>query len=159
MNTTRYPIDFETLQKGSVVTAGILEAYAQAKPETKAYNFAAMALCKDIETYLAHTGIYATVCIRANQIHVLTDKEAAEYNKAKYEQGRNRMFQAHRRNAAVDVSMLADDQRAQHERTLQRHAFELTSLKQARHSLNHADKARRIEEPPTQEATAERTEQ
>jgi hypothetical protein len=154
MNTTRYPVDFDTLKKGSVVTAETIEAYAQAKPETKAYNFAALSLCKDVETYLAQTGIYATVCIRANQIHVLTDEEAAEYNKAKYEQGRNRMFQAHRRNSAVDVSMLADDQRAQHERTLQRHAFELASLKQARNSLANAEKARRIEETPTQEATA-----
>lgn len=70
-----------------------------------------------------------TVRIVGQEIHVLTDAEAAEYNPKRFDAGLRLARKAHRRLLAVNTSKLAPDQRDVHMKNIGNQAHKLSMLR------------------------------
>lgn len=113
-----YPLDFDTLEKGTVIPREKVEEIMGVKFTSPRYQFKLMALVDMIQRGLKKRGLLWTVVIRGDQVRILTDAEAVEHNQKQTERGRRKMTRAFVRNRAVDVSQLSEEQKQTHERQL-----------------------------------------
>ncbi len=70
-----------------------------------------------------------TVRIVGQEIHVLTDAEAAEYNPKRFDAGLRLARKAHRRLLAVNTAKLSPDQRESHMKNIGNQAHKLSMLR------------------------------
>jgi len=109
----RYPIDFDVLQKGQTLTAGFLENACGQPRGTAKYEFFCMTLAQMI---FHETGCTAK---RAGEdLRILTDSEAAQYNARRVEQHVRGVFQRFEMLASVDMANLGADEQREYERQL-----------------------------------------
>lgn len=113
---TRYPVDFDKLDKGSVVPAEVIEKMANASRGTPRFALTALSLCSQIERELARRGRIVFVRQVKNDVRVLTDPEAAKHAPRRCSSGRKRERKAHAIQLAIDARNLTDDERREHER-------------------------------------------
>jgi hypothetical protein len=109
----RYPIDFDILQKGQLLTAEFLENACGHQRGTTKYEFFCMTLAQMI---FAETGF--TAKRSGDDLRILTDSEAAQYNARRVEQHVRGVFQRFEMLASVDMAALAADERREYERQL-----------------------------------------
>jgi hypothetical protein len=69
------------------------------------------------------------VRIVKGDLHILDDREAADYNPKRYAQGLRIARRAHRRLIAVDVSRLTPAERERHTQTVCRQASALSAIR------------------------------
>lgn len=112
--TDKYPIDFEAIFKGQLITVEELQKITGKKPGTDEYQFALLSLQSAIQNKTS-----CTVKIQNKfELLVLTDEEASRHNHKLFLQNVRGMRSRFDLNAAVDVGELSDEQRAKHERNL-----------------------------------------
>lgn len=114
----RFPLDFDALHKGSVVSAEEIEAIVRVSRDSARYSARQTDLCFRIERELRDRGIDATVATIKDEIHVLDDPAAAIHNRQLFDKGMKRLRRAHRKLMQVDTGQLSDEERKQYVRTL-----------------------------------------
>ncbi len=114
----RFPLDYDAIRKGDMMTKDELARKFNEQPGSDAYRFKLMALQATIERELDDRGRPVTVKIHHEGLCVLTDEMASEHNARQTYLGFRRMLRSHRRNMNVDQSNLAHDQKMEHQRTL-----------------------------------------
>ena len=75
----KYPIDFESLRKGDVITTNELEDILQLQAGTAAFDIGSLKLKSAIEREMAKRGKDFIVVFRQESIRVLTDAESVDY--------------------------------------------------------------------------------
>lgn len=130
-----YPLDFDALNKGDVVTADRLEQITSEKRGTKDYQFKVMALAQRVETELAERGLSVIAVVRREQIRILTDEEASEHTERLGEHAVKKLHRGFRKSAAVDTSGFTEEQQADHQRRLLRLGRYVAAIKAARKEL------------------------
>jgi len=109
----RYPIDFDLLLKGQVLTAENLAHISGCQPGTTKYEFFCMTLAQMI---FSETGFTAKRC--GDDLRILTDSEAAQYNARRVEQHVRGVFQRFEMLVSVDMANLSIDEKRDYERQL-----------------------------------------
>lgn len=142
-DVSRWPIDYDALRKGTTISRERLERITGKQAGTKDYQLKLLAIQSQIERELNQRGHAWTIKIQKDEIRVLTDAEASTYNHALQVQARCAMEKRYALNAAVDVSALGEDQRKQHDRTMEVDGKYLLALQHVRRSLRLAGHARR----------------
>lgn len=129
-----YPIDFDTIEKGSNVSPEAIEhAYGLRRTDPK-YRLKQLDLRDRIVDELAVRGLRVTVKLVGDSLRVLTDEEAARYNPDMFDRSIRGAARAHQRNTHVDPSQLTEEQRARHERNLEVQGKMLQGVRSARRS-------------------------
>lgn len=107
----KYPIDFDSVEKGDLLTQEMLEKITAEKFGTDKFTFKVLALQGRI---IDETGY--TVKNHGDSLVVLTDEEASSYNDKMFKRFKRGMFHRHKLMQNVDVSQLSDTMRQEHER-------------------------------------------
>lgn len=115
----RFPVDYEALQKGDVITVERLEKITGKSHGTVAHQLGVLQLMGQIERDMWAANKRVTLKLDKGAIVVCTDSEAAIKNARDFMLGLRKLSRSHVRNQFVDVSQLADDERAAHERKLE----------------------------------------
>lgn len=132
---TPFPLDFDALNKGDVISEDRLESITSEKRGTKEYQFKTMSLADRIERELAERGLSAYAVVRREQIRILTDDEAKEHTEHLGLQAVRKLFRAFRKGAAVDTTGFTIDQKQEHERQILMLGRYAAAIKQVRREL------------------------
>jgi hypothetical protein len=116
---TRFPIDYDSLKKGDVIPAELLEKIAEAPRSTPKYQLKVLAFQQQIMDEMRARGNPVTVIVRGGEIVVLTDAEASTYNAERLGAHLHGVMRAHERSQAVDVANLDDEQKKVHTRRVE----------------------------------------
>jgi len=114
--TSIHPIDTTGIKKGDILSADLLTQIVKVGPESKNYQWKILKLKDFIAKAMANRGEAATLVIRGNAIHVLTDAEAGPYNARMGKLGARRIRRSRARHAVIDLSNLTPDQRVEWDR-------------------------------------------
>jgi hypothetical protein len=131
----RYPIDYDALKKGDSIGPGRLVEILGVRQTHPRWQLKLLALQQEIERELWDRGKPWTVAIRKGFIAVLTDSEAAEYNRRRFLSAQRSLHRSHRRNSAVDQANLAESERAMHHRAIHVEGVQLAAMLAARREL------------------------
>jgi hypothetical protein len=112
--TDKYPLDFDAIVKGQVITQAELEQITGKRPGTDEYQFALLSLQQMIQE---KTSCTVKICSKV-ELKVLTDEEASQHNHKLFLQNVRGMRSRFELNTAVDMGELSEGQRAKHERNL-----------------------------------------
>jgi len=126
------------LEKGDVIEIERIQEITGWKCGTNEYRFALLALRDRVFQELRDRGCPATVITDSDRLQILTDTEAAEYNRRMFVKSRKAMARAFIRNTLVDVNQLTDSERREHSEDL---------LIQSRILLSQRRAARRLPPP------------
>jgi hypothetical protein len=139
MNTQsaiRFPIDYESLNKGDVIAADRLERIVELPRTDAGYSLKVQMVKERIEREMEAIGRPVVLAIDQGNLKVLTDSEAAIYVDQKFQEYRRRMFRQHvRGESAIDVSKLSPDERQQHERAAYVRSKEIQALARTRREV------------------------
>lgn len=112
----KFPIDFEELSKGDLLSLEELEQITGKKHGTNEFSFQLLSLQQKISDA---TGF--TVKIKDGQeLHILTDEEATKHNHNEFQRHKRGMFRRHNLMLAVDIAQLSESSKTAHERKLLR---------------------------------------
>ena len=128
----QWPMDFDALQKGDVISVADVEQMTGKRRGTDEYRFALMNLKDMICGYLESKERMWTVSTEGDRINILTDTEAVKYTESWYESGRKRMRRMHSLAMGVDTAQLTTTLRDAHYRNIQVHGFEISAMKKSR---------------------------
>lgn len=119
MNASRKPLDFDELQKGSLIPQDICAHAVGCDPsDYKRYSLKLMSLVSEIESRLADRNLFVTVRREGDALRILEDSSAAEYNDLMFHQGMRTMRRRLTKQMQVDGSQLDEDQAAEHKRNI-----------------------------------------
>src|SRR3990167_11413014 len=116
--TEKFPLDFDLLDKGSVISADTLTDIFSLPVDDPRYRLKCLSLVEQITRQLSDRGIEATVCQSRGSIRVLTDSEATTYNERQGLLGRRKIRKSFRRLLNVDTANLSDKERSAHDKRL-----------------------------------------
>ena len=117
-NGAKYPLDFEALEKGYVITAAEIEKISGKQRGTDEYKFAQLSLKERVEREMALLGKPATCKCERDDLRILTDSEAAKHTHDLFMQAISAMRRNFGRKASVDIENLTDEERKRHEHQL-----------------------------------------
>ena len=135
MNPERYPLDFDALNKGDVLTPESLARITSTEVGTPAYQFAILGLRCEIERELEAAGRPVTVKQDGDGLRILTDEEATDYNHAQLQAGLRKVARSHRRNLLVDRTQLSIEKQKAHDRRLIAEGAYVQSIAETRKRL------------------------
>lgn len=116
---TPFPLDFDALKKGDVISLGQLQEITQEKYGSDAYRFKLMKLSERIQDELDDRGLPVTVASEGGELKILTDPEASNYNGMYFRTRMRQMMRAHRRAMAVERENLTELQKQEHDRRVE----------------------------------------
>jgi hypothetical protein len=123
--TKRWPIDFESLEKGDVIGVEKLEKITGKVNGTQAYAFAILGLCQYIQNGMDNLNKPVTCKIDKGRIRILTDSEASDYLDHRDEQNRSEQKRIVRHSLNVDQGNLNDEQKSVHLQRIRKQSLEL----------------------------------
>lgn len=133
--TNKFPLDFDSLSKGSVISADVITDYCGHQPDNPKFNLGALNLKAMIERKLSDRGYPVTVVIRGNELHVLTDSESATYNVEQRDLAERRLKRSHGRLLQVDRSNLTAGEKTILDREIKVGGFLVRALVTARKEI------------------------
>jgi len=140
---TAQGLNYNLLRKGDYVDPAVIEIITGEIAETPGYQLAAMNLKTEIEGALQSQRRPMTLKHEGYGIRLLTDTEAAEYNKEQGEAGVRKLNRAFKRNQVVEEVNLSDPERQSHYRTLEVQGKQLQAIRKVRRELHIAPVKRR----------------
>lgn len=141
IETNKYPIDFDVLEKGDVISNEDLEKITGHKFGTAKFSWAVIGLQGKIFKNRGFTSTHSqTVGLR-----ILVDSEASVYNDKDFHNKRRGMFRASKKMAAVDVSQLSLTARDLHERKLLNQSRIISAVKEPRRFEVKVEEPKQIE--------------
>lgn len=114
----QWPIDFEKLNKGDVISESLItEAYGR-RPTDREYPFVMLRLREQIERTMEELGSPVTVKQEGTSLRILTDEEAVAYNDERFSAHARGLKRSYARQLIVDTNQLRPE-------TVQRHTHQL----------------------------------
>lgn len=132
---SRYPIDFDALGKGDVLSAETIVGIVGVSAGSARYSGRQMRLCARIERELTDRGLDVTVACVKTEIHVLDDAAAAVHTKELFRKGLQTLRRAHGQNMKVDAGQLSAAERKDHERALVVQGAIVAGIREARRNI------------------------
>jgi len=134
--TKKFPIDFDALNKGDLISAEDIEDAYGVKRTSRSYAFSVLRMKAEIERELSDLGRPVTCKSEGDCVRVLTDEESLEYNARRFESNVHGVYRAHRRTADIDTENLSASSQASHAHTLQLQAMQCLALKKVRRRMS-----------------------
>ena len=126
-------MDLSAYKLGDEITEAVCSQWMdlQRRDDETAYALALLALKQKVEqALLAFYGRIITVRALKGGLRILDDRESAEYNPKRFQDGLRIARRAHRRLMAVDVSKLTPREREEFGKTVTKQAAQLSMLRQ-----------------------------
>lgn len=101
---SKYPLDFDELQKGDVITTEIIEEAMGCKATERGFNFKMLALASLIEK---HTG-FNVKAQNYTELRILIDEEGVEHNAKTFQHGLNKLRRAGQIARQIDIEQLTN---------------------------------------------------
>ena len=117
-----YPLDFEGLEKGSIIPEWIVAHYAGCTPqsEPKQYDLKRLALKDKIETHFSkERGVNVFITSHQDGLRILTDVEVAPYIARRRRAAKRRYRRDLAAARGIDLSALPDKERQTTEREIE----------------------------------------
>lgn len=127
-DTERYPLDYDTVQQGDVISIARLVEIIGCASDTAKFHALRNDMCQEIEKCLWDRGNKWTVCIVKGEIRVLTDPEASRYNSHGFRKHQRGLVDSHRHMLAVNVGCLSIDDQRTHDRTAKMQGVTLAAM-------------------------------
>ena len=125
-----YPIDTDQLHKGSVIHAQEIANIFHAQQGTERFNLCSLRLREYITDKFAERSETVTVVSDRGNLRILTDAEAAEYNRDEFKRKSRQMLHIHKRNCGVNTAALDEKQQRDHERVIMRQSAVLSHMRE-----------------------------
>lgn len=130
--THEYPIDTDSLTKGSRVAAEVIERAFNVKRGTDAYQMAAMRAGAHIAKRFLDRGEIVTITQRKHDLVILTDDEMPAHNARLFKNDIRKAARAHARMLGGDRSKMSEDTLKVHDRALTVQGAQLAAIANAR---------------------------
>ena len=114
----RFPLDYDQLHKGSIISIETIEEYCGYEHGTDYYNLSALRLKNLILQAFEDRGDPVTMKSSKGQLIVLTDQEASNYNDKRQRSGMKTIVTSYKRLVNVDAAALEDGDKKTLERRL-----------------------------------------
>lgn len=133
MNTvTKFPIDYESLEKGDVISIAKIEHITGKKYPTQEYDLAALQLRHEIEREMEDIGYPVVTRQKQGNILILKDNEAAEYTHNGFIQKLKGMGRFLDKQLQVDTNNLSSKEKKRHLRKCRKDSLTLQGAKMGR---------------------------
>jgi len=119
MEATRYPVDYEALNKGDVLSQEQLEKITDERAGTPHFQLKVLALRAKIETAKEDMGEPVVLASHGNTLCVLTDREASERLNRHRKRAVRWLHRTVKRFVGVDVSDFSEDEVYAHNRRVE----------------------------------------
>jgi hypothetical protein len=140
--TSEYPLDTESLQKGSVISAATIEHAFNVKRGTDAFQMASMRASKYIQGRFLDRGEVVTLTQRKHDLVILTDDEMPAHNARLFRNDIKKAARAHARMLGGDRSKMSDATVKLHDRALTVQGAQLAAISRARLEVKAATRER-----------------
>jgi len=134
MNVKKYPVDFESLTKGTTIPALQLQEICGHPIGSTKYNFFIMSLCQQIMDYKRDSDP-VTVIVHLGNVQILTDSEAVIYNKNDFTRRERGMFRAHKRQLRINPASLTPEEKIIWERSVINQSYIVQSVQKAKKQI------------------------
>ena len=118
IETTPFPVDYETLQPGDTIPAERLEIICGCSRHSPSYRPSVQRLRTQVQRAMEDRGKLFMLRCRGFDLEVVGEADAAGHCRRRNRVRRREMLRAFVATAAVDVSKLTADERREHERTV-----------------------------------------
>lgn len=129
--TGEYPIDTDSLVKGSRVAVETIERAFKVKRGTDAYQMAAMRATQHIARRFLERGEVVTITQRKHDLVVLTDEEMPSHNARLFKNEIRKAARIHQRTLGGDRSKMSAETVKVHDRTLTVQGAQLAAISRA----------------------------
>jgi len=129
--TSEYPIDTESLIKGSRIAVEVIEHAFNVKRGTDEYNLAAMRARQYIERRFRDRGEIVTITQHRHDLIILTDDDMPEHNVAMFKAKIRGAARTHTRMLGGDRSKMSEETLRVHDRALTVQGAQLSALRKA----------------------------
>lgn len=140
--TSEYPLDTDSLAKGSHIAAEVIERAFHVKRGTDAYQMAAMRASQHIARRFLDRGEIVTITQRKHDLVILTDDEMPAHNARLFKNDIRKAARAHARMLGGDRSKMSDNTLKIHDRALAVQGAQLAALARARREFKPARRER-----------------
>ena len=133
--SSAYPLDFDALGKGSVISADEVSAAIGLPRHDRRFPLRAMRLADSITSALAGRGLRVIVRSERDALRILTDEEAVEYTERGFVESMRLAARRHVQARSIDAANLSDTSRSKLDRSLIVQAAQLSAATAARRQL------------------------
>lgn len=118
--TTRFPLDFDVLQKGDVIGPDVLEEITQEKAGTDAYKLKVLGLRFQVEQHMEQRGcdVYV-VGYHGDSVRILLDAEGDKHTTGVVVSSIRKMARFIQKQIRIDVSEFSEQQLHHHDRMVE----------------------------------------
>lgn len=141
---TEYPIDTDSLAKGSRVPAETIERAFHVKRGTDAYQMAAMRASQYIARRFLDRGEIVTVTQRKHDLVILTDEEMPAHNARLFKNNIRAAARTHARMLGGDRSKMSEETLRVHDRALTVQGAQLAAMASACKDLKPRPRERQL---------------
>ena len=132
MDATKWPLDFDALQKGDYISMMTVQEFAGCKPGSDLYNLKRLALAAKIEDAMEARGVVVTIKHESDGgLRILTDLEASQRNSDLARQGIAKIGRSLRRIAGVDPTEFEEVDKRKHDHRVALVASAYTAARKA----------------------------
>ena len=117
-HVSRHPLDFESLQPGSVITIPELERILMCKKGTDNYAFGVLSLRKQIIAELSRINRPCSVRSKHGTLEILDAPQSSQYENNRFVLGIRKLRRALKQMLQVPINRLTTEQRIEHDRNL-----------------------------------------
>jgi len=149
-----YPLDIAALEKGDVIPPELCERHLGMKRTDIRYGQSLVSFRDLVLRGLRRMGRQWTVTTPQSSVKILTDSEAASYNRKEFNRYTSAAGRRFRDNLGVDPSRLQADERRTHEHTLTSQATQLEFIRRAKRQVSLTAHKRATPGLPPQEGEA-----
>jgi len=140
--TGEYPIDTDSLVKGSRIPAEVIERAFNVKRGTDAYQMAAMRAVNHISRRFLDRGEIVTITQRKHDLVILTDDEVPAHNSRLFRNDIRKAARAHARMLGADRSLMSERTIKLHDRALAVQGAQLAAVSRVRREFSPSPRAR-----------------
>jgi hypothetical protein len=133
--TGEYPIDTESLAKGSTISADTIERAFGVTRGTDAFNLASMKASNHIARRFLERGEVVTITQRKHDLVILTDDEMPTHNSRLFKNDIKRAARTHMRMLGGDRSKMSEDTLKVHDRELTIQGAQLAAVSRVKREL------------------------
>lgn len=130
-NFEKWPIDWDSLNKGDVIPVERLEQITETPRTSELYALKVLRFRHWLESEMKSRFRPVVTCSDHGALRILTDAEAVEYTAKRFQQAQNTMEASHRKAMDIDVGNLTDGEKRQHRQNTEVQAFVLLANRKA----------------------------
>lgn len=140
--TGEYPLDTDSLVKGSHIPAEVIELAFNVRRDTGAYQIAFMRAANYIQRRFLDRGETITITQRRFDLIILTDEEVPAHNERLFRNEIRKAARTHARSSAADRSQMSEATAKFHDRTLVVQGTTLAAISRVTREIKAATRTR-----------------